>query len=235
MILGVAIAARTHPLRYGRKEWATRPWLFCCRGRRRFASRIQMVVVERGIEQKHETPLRFLAPHRIVGKEHDVAATERHVDDRWSARQFRASRQHAADPQIFLVSEAQDDTRIKRGRRKRAAEEHAVLWVDVKLLFRATPVRRRLRCRPSAALRDVRIGGGPTSAGTRRLLIWAVIPGNRDFEDRRLVEVHADGFIVAINDWALRVFNFGAEDRSARLKVVRLCDGDGIGQTKVHR
>jgi hypothetical protein len=44
-----------------------------------FAPCIQMVEIERGIEPEHETSLRFLPPHRIIGKEHHMSAAQRNV------------------------------------------------------------------------------------------------------------------------------------------------------------
>src|ERR1700677_3180895 len=99
-----------------------------------------MIVVERGVEQEHEAALRLLTPHGIVGKEHNVTAAERHIDDGGSAGQFRAPRQHAADPQILFVSEAQNDAWIKRGLRQRAAIEGAELRYNVKLFFIAAAI-----------------------------------------------------------------------------------------------
>src|SRR6202044_3535150 len=101
--------------------------------RRRLSACIQMIVVERGVEQEHEAALRLLTPHGIVGKKHNVTAAERHIDEGGSAGQFRATGQHAADPQILFVSEAQNDAWIKRGRRQRAAVEGAELRINVKL------------------------------------------------------------------------------------------------------
>ncbi len=73
----------------------------------------QMVVVHRGIEHKHKTSLRDLAPHRIDGEEHDVAASDGDIDNRRSIREGSTSIQHPADPEIFLIRKSQNDARIK--------------------------------------------------------------------------------------------------------------------------
>ncbi len=91
--------------------------LFGCRScghRRRFAPGIQMVIVEHRIEQEHEAALGYLPPHGVVGKKDDVSPAERDIDDRRRPSQLRASCQHAADPQIFFVGEAQRENGVRK-------------------------------------------------------------------------------------------------------------------------
>ncbi len=62
-----------------------------------------MVAVHRGVEHKHKTSLRDLAPHRIDGEEYDVAATDRYINNRRCVREGRTSIQHPADLEIFFM------------------------------------------------------------------------------------------------------------------------------------
>ncbi len=72
---------------------------------------VQVVVMERRVEQEHEAAVGLVPPHRVVAEEDDVTLPERHVDDRGRSRELGAPREHAADPEVFLVGPAEDHAR----------------------------------------------------------------------------------------------------------------------------
>src|ERR1700676_7302 len=117
----------------------------------------------------------------------------RHVDDRRRFRQLRSPREHPADPQIFFSSEAQHNARVKRRRRKERAQTRPHIGVDVKFLFRLTPVHRSLWFGPRAALRKVRIAYRASAARARDGRLTAKKPPNSsrngNTKHRPLIEV----------------------------------------------
>src|SRR5579872_4164197 len=98
-----------------------------------------------------------------------MAASHRHVDDRGGAGKLRASGQHAADPQIFLIVKTEYHAREEGLRRNKRVHEPPNLWIDVEFLLGLAAMWRRLRRGPRTPLWDIRIGCGTSSARTWRV------------------------------------------------------------------
>src|ERR1043165_1611032 len=77
---------------------------------------VQVVEVEYGVEDEEVAPVRLAAPDRVVGEEDDVAALNRHVNDRRVLGQLAALVEQAGDEQIARLAVAQHDARAHRGR-----------------------------------------------------------------------------------------------------------------------
>src|SRR5215217_843126 len=67
------------------------------------ASNVQVVVIQRRIEQQEKLTLRLVPPHRVRRKHHDVPAPNRNINNRRTVRQLTAARQHAADEQVLFI------------------------------------------------------------------------------------------------------------------------------------
>src|SRR5215213_9381290 len=92
------------------------------------AARVQVVIIQRRIEQQEKLALRLMAPHRVRRKHHDVSTTNRHIDNRRTVGQLIGTRKHAADQQVLLiVHKTQHDARSQLRRR----EERAFALVSI--------------------------------------------------------------------------------------------------------
>ena len=89
--------------------------------RRLRASHVEIVEVQRRIEQQEKLALRLMTPHRIGREHYNVTTTDRHIDDRRTIREFIRAREHATDEQIlFIRGKTQHDARSQlRWREKR--------------------------------------------------------------------------------------------------------------------
>src|ERR1700688_2492560 len=105
-----------------------------------------------------------------------MAAPHRDVDDGRRFRQFRAARQHPANPQMFFTRETQHNARVERWWRKERAQTRPHIRVDVKFLFRLTSVHRSLWFGPCAALRNVGVGHRASAAWARAARLGAKKP-----------------------------------------------------------
>ena len=93
----------------------------------------KIVVVERGVEEEEEFPLRLVSPHGIGGKQQDVSAPQRHINNRRAIRQFRPVRQHTTDEQVALLArETKHDARALAQRHVEDAELKALFFRQLK-------------------------------------------------------------------------------------------------------
>src|SRR5215510_9967904 len=64
---------------------------------RRGSSNVQVIEVQRRVEEQREAAVRFMPPHRVIGEHHDVPFAYGHIEHDRFASQFRTAREHAAD------------------------------------------------------------------------------------------------------------------------------------------
>src|SRR3954451_18912459 len=75
------------------------------------ASHSEIVVVQDRVEQQRKAAVRFVPPHRVVGKHHYVTSPDRNIDYGCFTRKLSTAGEHAADKQVLFRSETQDDPR----------------------------------------------------------------------------------------------------------------------------
>ena len=125
----------------------------------------------------------------------------------------------------------------------RAGEELAHLGLDMELALGRAQGRLALELAERAALGDVRVGRRPAARRPRGALATrpsgsapaTAAPGQREAEDRGLVEVERDRVVVAVGDRAPFVLHARAEDRPIGLKLARLGDRDVLDHAEPDR
>ena len=198
--------------------------------------------MEGRVEQEHEAAVGLVPPHRVVAEEDDVALSERHVDDRGRPRELGAAREHAADPEVFLVRPADDHARPHPCGEDRAGEVLAHLGLDMELALGGLEGRLALELAERATLRNVGVGRraaagrprGALAAGPSGSAPATAAAGQRDAEDRGLVEVERNRVVVAVGDRAPFVLHRRAKDRPMGLKLARLGDRDVLDHAEPH-
>lgn len=133
-----------------------------------FSTDIEVVEVEKRIEDQEIAADGLTTPHRIVGEEYDVTPAQRDIDNYRPLRDVAAIEQSRRQ-QLTLVGEAQHHTRPKRGwyYRQRVpqlfvGDRRCLPWLDG-----PAPRDVVLRVERDPALRHVELLGGATSSRAR--------------------------------------------------------------------
>src|SRR4029077_9513972 len=90
----------------------------------------KMIVIQQRIEQQKITPLRSIAPNRIIREQQHVPLAPRHIYHRRPIGQFAPSRQHSGNQQILLVGKTQHHSWPRFGPRQKPAQSFALLIVQ---------------------------------------------------------------------------------------------------------
>src|SRR5437667_8907875 len=99
------------------------------------AAGVQVVEVEHGIEDEKIAAHGFATPHRVVGKENDMALAVGNIHDGGLFGDFVAAGDHTAEEQIFFGGEPQDDARLLVFGRNRRAGKVRQIFGNVKFLL----------------------------------------------------------------------------------------------------
>src|SRR5438552_5502273 len=181
------------------------------------AAGVQMVEVEHGVEDQEIAAHGFSAPHRIVGKENDVALAVGNVHDSGLFGDFVAAGDHAAEKQVFFGGEAKDDARLLIfGRNRKAGKVRQVLG-NVEFLLVGSAFDRFFRRLVGTGLDDVGIGAGAPTAGTAGTggAFVGSTPTTRaaevaaDSDDRTGAEINVEFVVVTVGDGAFLVIDRG--------------------------
>src|SRR5205085_398945 len=179
------------------------------RVRGRLAPDVQVIEVERGVEEQEERALRLVSPHRIVGEQDDVPAPDWHINDGGPVRQLLSAREHAAYEQTLLIArKAEHDARALCRRHVERAELQALLIGQY--LFAGTrgwALRRRASLRHR--LHDVGVVQRTTPRRARPCAAARAFTATRlidaHLKERRLIEVNGKRFAVAVSDWTAAI------------------------------
>ena len=176
-----------------------------------------------------------MPPHRIVGKHDDVALADRHVDDRRFTRKLSSAGEFTTDQQVLFPPQisarhaaaspaaavAEREPPLIRIWRPGGSQRRPSLY-DIGIISRAAAgcTAGRCRCPPPPP-------PPPPTAGAAK-------SGNLD--QRRLIEIHRQLFVVTVGDRAFAIRKDRVIYRSASLKRRRrILDRDALGDPVIDR